>query len=278
MAELSEPQPDWDKPFTLAEDEVHIWYIQANADALAFCQSRLEACLSPQEMEKYLSLKLASVRQNFLLSRGCLRHVLSRYLVIPPRKLKFVFGPYGKPALKDSRKQSALQFNLSHSQARVAIALHGHCPVGIDIEHHRPMIHLEGLCRRCLTPSEAKTVLSLATSQANRRFLQYWTAKEALLKTLGVGLSQPMDQIEVILGNRELSPRPVQVPVAAKFQTDGHQWSGELKLYQWQPEPHYLAALAVNTSFPTLSPRITLHQTNPLELVQVIFTGNSPES
>jgi 4'-phosphopantetheinyl transferase len=253
--------------FELAMDHIHIWYILAEAESLEACLSSLEACLSPPEHDHYLRLRLPQVRQNFLLSRGCLRYLLGHYLDRSPRDLVFSWGPYGKPVLSHDDGLPQLQFNLTHSQGRIAIALHSHQAIGIDLEHLRPVTYLEGLCQRCLTAAEARTILPLAAPQADYRFLRYWTAKEALLKALGVGLSQPMDRLEVDLGTGGWPQQPVPLPVTISIPTGGTR-PGEIHLYQWCPASDYVAAVAVQGRLPSPLPPITLRQTTPLALVQ----------
>lgn len=272
MAEHPQPEPGGSGPLKLPQGEVHVWYIPVEADAAESCQRPLEACLSLPERQKYSTLTRPAVRQNFLLSRGCLRYLLGYYLDLPPHALVFTFGPYGKPSLSSTTHQSTLQFNLSHSEQRIVIALHLQRSLGIDIEHLRPVTQLASLCRRCLTPIEAETMLPLDTEQSSRRFLQYWTAKEALLKAMGVGLTLPMDQIEVDLSLDGLTCQPLPVPVCRLQDSDDKATKESFHLYQWQPETNYLAAIAVAALRLEEPPQIMLHHINPPNLVDALFS------
>jgi len=256
----------------LGANDLHIWFIRTPSKALPEDLSPLQTCLSAQEHDRYRRLQRPDIRQNFLLSRGCLRYVLSIYLNCSPPALNFSLGRYGKPELKADRP--SLQFNLSHTQERIAIALHSHNPVGIDIERVRPITHLEKLCQRCLTRGEATTVLYLDQPSASHRFFQYWTAKEAILKAMGLGLSYPMKHVEVFLETVNLTNQPATIPMALPSHPhpsallnsapvlDGY------RLYQWQPEANGIAAVAIQDATPGTPPVFNLHYTTPLELLK----------
>lgn len=254
-------------PPQLGSGDVHIWYITTDREPLDERQALLEACLSAQEKDQYLGLKRPPVRQSFLLSRGCLRYLLGYYLATPANSLKFSFGPYGKPALGDCAGDPALQFNLSHTHDRIAIALHRRQSIGVDIEQLRPVHHLQKMSQRCLTCDEAKTFQGLKGDSANCRFLRYWTAKEALLKSLGVGLSLPMNHLEVALDTDELPGQPAQVPLISFTPPSGSD-KGCFELYQWCPEPGYLAAIALYGCELGEPAKITLHYSTPLNLIR----------
>jgi len=256
--------------FELSADDLHVWSIATHAELSQANCSALEACLNPQELDRYHRLTRPNVRRDFLLSRGCLRHLLGLYLALPPRNLQFSLGPYGKPELIHGGGPPLLQFNLSHTQHRIAIALHRHQGVGIDIEQLRPVTHLDKLCRRCLTNEEAQTVLTLGAQPAQHRFLRYWTAKEAILKAIGLGLSYPINQLEVILGTDDLSSQPVEVPIVpltCHAEAPGFE---QCKLYQWQPEDAYAAAVAIQGPFPESSLTISRQQITPQEMVEAL--------
>lgn len=260
-------QPPGQGPSRLTDHEVHIWYIQADTAPDSDIQEQFESCLSTQEHEKYLSFKYPTPRQSFLLSRGCLRYLLGRYLALAPHQIEFTLGPQGKPALSDGLGQPLPYFNLSHSETRIAIALHGSRPLGIDIEYARDITHLDKLCQRCLIPAEMQQVLALPQPDASQRFLQYWTAKEALLKCLGTGLTQPMAEIEVVLANAALTNHPAPCPKASFLKDLPDGASQAFQVYQWHPEPNCYAALAVPGLDNEAAPYFSLFQVTPPELL-----------
>lgn len=226
----------------------------------------LKTCLGPQEQAQLQRLGTARAQRQLTLSRGCLRHLLSRYIEMAPGALSFSYGWRGKPALDPASygKGTVPQFNLSHSGERLLVAVSGAAGVraiGVDLEVLRPVTHLPGLCRRYLTPREAAQVLAQPPSQVDQQFLRYWTGKEACLKALGLGIADSMQSLELALTDLELTPEvtPAGVTVQGDLDHPG-------QLYQWRPEPGYVGAIAVQLA-PQLTPNFRLYQTTPAGLI-----------
>lgn len=226
----------------------------------------LQKALSPAEQTQLQHRRRPQSQRQFLLGRGCLRHLLGRYTGGAPASLTFVYGPRGKPALGqvDDGNHTMPQFNLSHSGQRLLVAI-SVAPrvraIGVDIEMLRSVSYLPGMCDRCLTAAEAATVLALDQPQADHRFLRYWTGKEACLKALGVGITDSMQSLELTLGTGELTSSPTAVALTA-----AHLPVHPGQLYQWQPEAGYVGAIAVQTVDLT-QPRFSIYQITPDDLL-----------
>jgi 4'-phosphopantetheinyl transferase len=136
------------------------------------------------------------------------------------KTLRFVADSFGKPFLAG---ESALQFNLSHTAGLVALALSFHAPVGIDVETLGSPSVSRDLMQSVLTSVERDTVDRAADWE--RAFLDLWTAKEAVIKAEGKGLSLPLSEIEIRHDNA-LGP--------------SRHWS----LWRSQPTPRHVLALA----------------------------------
>ncbi len=212
---------------------VQVWVILTR-DPEPSCLDQFLAYLSPAERHRSHSIRHALTQRNFLVGRGCLRYLLGRCLGQPPASLSFTYGPQGKPSL--GQGNGGLEFNLSHSGDYVAIAIADR-RVGIDLEQVRTLTALPALCKRCLSPGEQTSLLTLPEPQATLQFFRYWTAKEAYLKGVGVGLSQPMGDLQVSLDQQPLFQYPQPLG----------QGSGMLsgwQIWQWLVESDYVAALA----------------------------------
>ncbi|MEY3297155.1 MAG: hypothetical protein RLZZ597_415 [Cyanobacteriota bacterium] len=173
-------------------------------------------------------------KHNFGVGRTLLRQWLSQVTGYPAHRLTLGTGPHGKPFLVED---PSLQFNLSHGGDWLAMVLSDHQPVGIDLEPIQPRRRLPQLCRRYLSPEETRQVLALPSDQSHTQFLRYWTCKEAYVKGLGVGLTIPLNTVELSL---PLGPQPTEPQVIASAQGLEPGW----QLYQWQPTPGCAAALA----------------------------------
>jgi 4'-phosphopantetheinyl transferase len=51
------------------------------------------------------------------------------------------------------------------------------------------------------SPSELRSLRSLPTEQLRRRFFELWTLKESYLKARGVGLTLPLHEFSLLIGN-----------------------------------------------------------------------------
>jgi 4'-phosphopantetheinyl transferase len=190
--------------------------------------------LSPAEQAQADRIHHKQRRHTFLASRTLLRQWLSQVTGQPANRLTLGTGPHGKPFLVED---PSLQFNLSHGGDWLAIVLRDRHAVGIDIEPIQPRKRLDQLCRRYLSEGESRTVLSLPPDQAQTQFLRYWTCKEAYVKGLGVGLTIPLNTVNLTLPDPQ-SAEPQWIQPAQGLEPD---W----RIYQWQPTPGYVAALAL---------------------------------
>jgi 4'-phosphopantetheinyl transferase len=152
----------------------------------------LEAVLSADERRRAASFVFAQDRRRFIVGRGRLRQVLSRYVALPPEALCFCYGAHGKPALSPSR--SAPCFNLSHSAGLAALAIAA-CDVGLDIEKVRPID--SAIAERFFSASENAALRDLRGAEWRDAFYRCWTRKEAVAKALGRGLSLRLAAFDV---------------------------------------------------------------------------------
>ena len=130
-----------------------------------------------------------------------LRCVLSRYLNCLPQDVLFHYGPQGKPFVENTE----LQFNLSHSGDYIVIAVNYDYPIGIDVEQVTRTIEIADIAARFFTDNESRQILALNGKAQQRAFFNVWTRKEALLKTIGSGLSLSLNACEVSISNEAIS-------------------------------------------------------------------------
>jgi 4'-phosphopantetheinyl transferase len=220
------------RPLTCPADEVH--WLQCRLDEAAPAWP-IDA-LSSDEIGRAARLQRARDRQRFVAARAWLRHVLGRYLAVPPHAVAFAQGPHGKPSLAGAG--GALQFNLSHSGGVALLALGPAAALGVDIEAVLPMDDCEAIARRHFAPAEWQRWSALPRSQQLAAFYACWTRKEAYVKALGGGLSVPLDGFEVAFE----PDRP-----AALLSVDGStQKASEWTLWSLQPQSDHAAAVAVH--------------------------------
>jgi len=147
-------------------------------------------------------------RDRFLASHAALRVVLGAVLGIEPAAVAFAVSPTGRPSLV-GQHAGRLDFNLSHSGTHALVALSTTARIGVDIEVHRPIPDLLRIARAHFHPREI-AALEEAGPDREAAFFAAWTAKEAFVKAIGVGLSMPLDAFAVAI-----PPAPAELLEAA---------------------------------------------------------------
>jgi 4'-phosphopantetheinyl transferase len=224
---------------TLSKSELHIW--RAVLDPPEDYVRQLAQTLSADEGERAARFHFERDRRRFIVGRGELRALLGRYLGIEPERVRFRYGPRGKPHLEADTVgtvgDEALRFNLAHSHELVLYAFTRAREIGVDIEHVRPLPDAEQLAARFFSPGENAAWQALPESQHLEAFFNCWTRKEAYLKAIGDGLARPLDQFEVSLAPGE---------AAALLRVQGHaEEVAHWRLYAIEAAAGYIAALAV---------------------------------
>ncbi len=175
---------------SLQEAQVDIWW--AELGWLAEREAVIAAWLSAGEWQRAARARRPRTRRQLILSRGFLRLVLAAYLGERPDRLRFSYGPLGKPALASG----ALEFNLSHTGEVLCVAI-GRQPLGVDVAKVDAQIPLLALGRRIFAPEERTAWLALPPQARVHAFFRCWARKEAWLKAGGVGLSVPLSSRQV---------------------------------------------------------------------------------
>ncbi|MEO0420998.1 MAG: 4'-phosphopantetheinyl transferase superfamily protein [Pseudomonadota bacterium] len=179
--------------------EVHLWLAQADPSRPGpHGAGRYAGWLSGDERERWLRFRFAHDRERYLLARGLLRSVLSRY--VPERHesaWRFQLNDHGRPFIVDEQQPQGgapLYFNLSHTRGLVVLAVACSQEVGVDVEPlERDGPHLK-MADRFFAPSEADALRALGGAPAHRdRFIELWTLKESYIKARGMGLALPLD-------------------------------------------------------------------------------------
>jgi 4'-phosphopantetheinyl transferase len=157
-----------------------------NADALLSADEKLRASRFVRPRD----------RARFVAARSLLRRSLGSVVGLAGKDIVFGYEATGRPYLVDIA--AAPDFNVSHSDDVVLIAISRVGRIGVDIEAVRPMEDLQGLAGQMMHPVEWDSFIGLPADQRTAHFFQLWTRKEALLKASGVGLS--LDPRSVLIG------------------------------------------------------------------------------
>jgi 4'-phosphopantetheinyl transferase len=159
----------------------------------------LEVTLSEAERERASRFRTETLQHRFIAAHGALRHLLAQYVEQPPATLTFTVSAHGKPELVDS----ALRFNLSHSEALALCAVTLRRAVGVDVECVKPLPDLDEVAQRFFSAREQEMLRTLNGDEKLAGFYRCWTRKEAFIKALGTGLSHPLDSFDVTVRAEE---------------------------------------------------------------------------
>ncbi len=168
--------------------------------------SRISAWLAPAEHARAQRFGREALARRYIAGRALLRWLLGRALGLPPPAVPIVRGIRGRPQLEG---HCGIDFNVSHTEGIALIGMARGRRIGVDIEHEDRVVRADGLAAKFLTAAERATLAPLPETERRKRFLRYWTCKEAMSKATGEGLSAPFRQLEVRLGDAiELASGP----------------------------------------------------------------------
>ena len=210
------------RPEALAADELHLWHVSASDGHEAALTARARQLLDADEWSRADRFRVPQGRLEQLAARCLVRTALSQYSTVEPDEWMFTEGPYGRPRIAAPPHAPVLHFNLSHSAGLVVCAVSAHHEVGVDVEHvdrrmPRAVAHAH------FAPAERAALWALPDGEQPRRFVEYWTLKEAYVKARGAGLALPLDQFAFALH----ANRPPTIQFAQGFGDVESDWRFE---------------------------------------------------
>jgi len=217
----------------LSNTEVHVWHINIDTQSDADAISLLKSYLSEDELMRANRFANLDLQIHFILARGYLRAILSKYVEETPGELSISYGKYGKPFLKNKN----IEFSFTHSKSLCLLALTMNQKVGIDVEQIGCVRDWHKIMRYCLSDNEQQELFSYSEEEQEEAFLRGWTRKEAYTKAIGKGLLYNFSSFSVML--RELGAEVLD------------DYKNEKNLSNWtimnvDVEKPYVAALSVN--------------------------------
>jgi 4'-phosphopantetheinyl transferase len=205
------------------------------------------AVLPPGELARHERLRVSRDRDEFAIAHALLRTTLSEFGAVAPADWKFAAGLNGKPEIAPGQTTPPLSFNLSHSHGLVACVVASGAAgrsVGIDGERTTRSADWEGIARHYFAAGELAQIDAAPPHEQAAVFFELWTLKEAFLKALGVGLSQPLSASCFVLHGTD---GITWTPPAG---TDPAPWQFAL----YKPTPDHRLAVAVCDRAPAWPP------------------------
>lgn len=219
---------------------MHVWRAALEQDEATI--SELRELLSPEERQRAQRYCFKKGQQQFVVARGILRQLLSRYTKLPPAALKLTSNRYGRPSLAKDSNPLELDFNLSHSGDLALYAFSRRRAVGIDIEKLNRKVATHAIAKDFFAADEVTALKAVSEDMHTVAFFNCWTRKEAYIKALGEGLAHPLQNFAVSLApHQEAALLSIRGDKAAAA-----RW----KIYALEPGAGYIAAvIAENPPF-----------------------------
>ena len=194
-----------------------------------------------------------------LVARAFVRKVLASYdPSVSAREIEFALGERGKPRVATPESSVGRRFSVSHCDGLIAVCVSEGGDVGVDVEDENRRVGSDVMrfARRWLSAREVENLLGVADADERARaFMRLWTAKEAYVKALGLGIAgRPFREFDV---DFQRASEEAVTSVELRDGAAGNAW--RVALFRPRPErSHVLALCAPATpsgSFPLVRAR-----------------------
>ena len=237
-----------------------IYWMLAHSDQAA---REAAGVLSPPELQRYSAFRFPKRRDEWLLGRWTaktLAHSLPAYQEYPLDQIEICNAPEGAPFLQlPGRAAPAECLSLSHSGnlAVCALAPGLELQVGADLE--KVEARTETFILDYFTPAERQLVEKYPPESRATLVTLIWSAKESMLKALGVGLRRDTRMVEV-LSLDGLLPDSLEQGQWQKLKLAEQPPSGKTWAAWWQRRDPYVLTLAACSTSPAPTQSIQLVQ------------------
>ncbi|WP_242277560.1 4'-phosphopantetheinyl transferase superfamily protein [Bacillus cereus group sp. BfR-BA-01446] len=193
----------------------------------------LKKYISKQKLEKINRLKNIEDRMRSIVGDVLVRWAICNKYKLFNADLKFTTNEYGKPFLMNKVNENIeVSFSISHSGSWVVAAI-SPSKVGIDIEK---IVDIDmKITEQFFTEEENKSLATIIQEKQLDYFYELWTLKESYIKTIGEGLSIPLNSFSININNQNITIIPKNI----------------YNFRQYDLHPKYkLAVCSSETSFP----------------------------
>ncbi len=180
--------------YCLTKHEVHLWKIRVNDFKIHL--DYLQNLLTEDENKRAQKFRFKKDYNCYIVARGCLRILLSRYCKKKPNTIQFHYSDNNKPFVK---QYPHIKFNVSHSGGVIIIGFTKDYEIGVDVEKLNLNLNHEEIATSFFSAEEINELTKLSIANRPQGFFNCWTRKEAFIKAEGSGLSFPLDQFVVSL-------------------------------------------------------------------------------
>jgi 4'-phosphopantetheinyl transferase len=186
-------------------DDVALWRVDMR-DAAA-CEDTIYLNLDGAERTRADRYVRRADSRRFMATRSTLRKLLGARIGVSPNELVFVATERGRLELPD---HPLLSFNVSHSGDAALLAISDRRVVGVDLERLDPSLNWRRIVALVCTDDEQRVLQTAPEQMQCELFIRYWVAKEAILKAMGIGITEDLLNLVV-----DPTAQGVQKPVVS---------------------------------------------------------------
>lgn len=185
--------------------------------------------LNEAELNRARKYHFEKDANQFIICRSLLKFVLAYHTGLAVTKILIKVDANKKPYVISNKNTC---FNVSHAQDFAVIAISNQS-VGIDLEYLNKNFDFSEILPTVFSDLEIKSILN--ADHKTRKFYNFWTRKEAIVKATGQGISDDLPLIPATDGNHL---------VASKI-LDGFK---SLQLLSFDLNEDYIASLALSSN------------------------------
>lgn len=177
----------------LQAGDLHLWWIHLKLDneQTQFALSLLNS----SQQNKYQRRADPILKERYLAGRYYLYKLLAHYSQINEQEISLSYNRFNKPFLNNNLHQ--IQFNYTDTNGYGLFAFSKNVELGVDVEFIGRTGNFAPIVKKRFTNNEANHVIQPSGDINQKRFLDYWTRKEAYGKALGVGVNFKMNMVDL---------------------------------------------------------------------------------
>jgi 4'-phosphopantetheinyl transferase len=110
------------------------------------------------------------------------------------KQIQISYNNNGKPFVYGDPD---LRFSVTHTQGLVVLGISYQFEIGVDVEHLNRKVDFEKVSGLLFTANEFELFKKADPDSQQESFINCWTRKEAFFKATGLGLTSPLEQLEI---------------------------------------------------------------------------------
>lgn len=166
---------------------------------------RTQSCLSADEIKKARLFVSGKCRHRFINGRLWLRRLISEVAGCHTSSLELVDRKGMAPSIRIDGNNVNFGWSFSRSGHLGAVAVTDQSSdTGVDIELKRSVPDVNKIAELFFEKIEWQTRTNMTETERSEKFLELWTAKEAIAKAGGVGLTMPFANSDKVKNGQKI--------------------------------------------------------------------------